>query len=262
MNHNHLFSKDALAEKVALVTGGARDIGRAICLGLAEAGATVVLSHTPTEKSRAGGLRTVEDIRKLGGKATAIAADLTKTQDIITLVEQTRITAGDRIDILVNVAGGLVARRTIQEMDETFWDQVMNLNLKSTWRLTKESLPSMPEGGSIINIASQAGRDGGGAGSLAYATSKGAVMTFTRALAKELGPRRIRVNGVCPGMINTDFHNIFTKPEVRARVAASTPLGREGEAKEVADLVVFLASDSASFINGVNFDINGGTVFS
>ena len=245
MNHNHLFSKDALAEKVALVTGGARDIGRAICLGLAEAGATVVLSHTPTEKSRAGGLRTVEDIRKLGGKATAIAADLTTTQGIFTLVEQTRITAGDRIDILVNVAGGLVARKTIQEMDETFWDQVMNLNLKSTWRLTKESL-----------------RDGGGAGSLAYATSKGAVMTFTRALAKELGPRRIRVNGVCPGMINTDFHNIFTKPEVRARVAASTPLGREGEAREVADLVVFLASDSASFINGVNFDINGGTVFS
>jgi 3-oxoacyl-[acyl-carrier protein] reductase len=86
-------------------------------------------------------------------------------------------------------------------------------------------------------------------------------MTFTRALAKEMGPRKIRVNGICPGTINADFHNIFTNAEVRAKVAHSTPLGREGEAKEVADLVVFLASSHASFINGANIDINGGTVF-
>jgi len=134
--------------------------------------------------------------------------------------------------------------------------------LKSTWRLTKEVLPYVPEGGAIVNIASQAGRDGGGAGSIAYATSKGAVMTFTRGLAKELSPRKIRVNGVCPGMINTDFHNLFTKPEVRQRVAAATPLGREGEASEVANLVAYLASPESSFINGANIDINGGTLFS
>jgi 3-oxoacyl-[acyl-carrier protein] reductase len=248
--------------KVALITGGSRDIGRAVCLGIAAAGATVIVNHSPTEKSAAGGLRTVEDIRKIGGKAFAIAADLTKTQDIVALVQQACAEVSGRIDILVNVAGGLVARKTMEEMDECFWDQVMTLNLKSVWRLTKEVLPFMPDGASIINMSSQAGRDGGGAGSLAYATSKGALMTFTRALAKELGPRRIRVNGICPGMINTDFHNIFTKAEARARVANSTPLGREGEAKEVADLAVFLASDDASFINGANVDINGGTVFS
>lgn len=120
----------------------------------------------------------------------------------------------------------------------------------------------MPDGGAIVNVASQAGRDGGGPGSLAYATSKGGVMTFTRGLAKELGPRKIRVNSVCPGMINTTFHDVFTSPEVRKKVAASTPVGREGEACEVANLVAFLASDEASFVNGTNADINGGTLFS
>jgi 3-oxoacyl-[acyl-carrier protein] reductase len=262
LDSGYLRGKGRLEGKVALVTGGARDIGRAVCLGIAEAGATVVFSHSPTERSALGGLGTLEEIQKLGGRAVAIAADLTKPQDILALVSKACDRAGGRFDILVNVAGGLVARKVIQEMDEAFWDQVMDLNLKSVWRLTKEILPFIPSGGTIVNIASQAGRDGGGAGALAYATSKGALMTFTRALAKELGPRKIRVNGVCPGMINTDFHNVFTKPEVRAKVAASTPLGREGEAREVADLVAFLASNHASFINGANIDINGGTVFS
>ncbi len=186
--------------------------------------------------------RTIEEIQKLRARAFAILANLTRAQDTLGLVERARALVGDRIDILANVAGGLVARKTILEMDESFWDQVMDLNLQSVWRLTKAALPFMPDGASIVNVASQAGRDGGGVGSLAYATSKGAVMTFTRALAKELGAYKIRVNGVCPGMIDTDFHNIFTKPEVRQKVADATPLGREREAKEVADLVAFLAS--------------------
>ncbi|MCJ9754417.1 SDR family oxidoreductase, partial [Neorhizobium sp. BETTINA12A] len=110
-------------------------------------------------------------------------------------------------------------------------------------------------------FASQAGRDGGGPGALAYATSKGAVMTYTRALAKELGPK-IRVNSVCPGMISTTFHDTFTKPEVRERVAAATPLKREGSSQEVASLVAFLMSDDAAFITGACYDVNGGTLFS
>src|SRR5690606_5420705 len=110
--------------------------------------------------------------------------------------------------------------------------------------------------------SSLAGRDGGGPGASAYATSKGAVMTFTRAMAKELGPRNIRVNCVCPGMIATTFHDTFTKDAVRAAVAASTPLRREGQAKEVADLVAYLAPPEASFINGASVDINGGLNFS
>jgi len=119
----------------------------------------------------------------------------------------------------------------------------------------------MPAGGAIVGLASQAGRDGGGPGAMPYAASKGAVMTMTRGLAKELGPD-IRVNSVCPGMINTDFHNVFTKPEVRKHVAGITPLKREGSSKDVANLVAYLASDESAFITGANYDINGGMLFS
>ena len=107
----------------------------------------------------------------------------------------------------------------------------------------------------------QAGRDGGGPGALAYATSKGAVMTFTRGLAKEVGPD-IRVNAVCPGMISTTFHDTFTKPEVRERVAGATSLKREGSSEDVAGLVAFLASDDAAYVTGACYDINGGVLFS
>jgi 3-oxoacyl-[acyl-carrier protein] reductase len=120
----------------------------------------------------------------------------------------------------------------------------------------------MGSGGAVVNFASQAGRDGGGPGAAAYATSKGAVMTFTRAMAKELGPSNIRVNCVCPGMISTTFHDTFTKEEVRGNVAKGTPLRREGAASEVADLVAYLASSQSSFITGASVDINGGLFFS
>ena len=120
----------------------------------------------------------------------------------------------------------------------------------------------MHDGGAIVNFSSQAGRDGGGPGALAYATSKGAIMTFTRGLAKELAPRKIRVNGVCPGMIDTTFHDTFTSPEVRQRVASMAPAGREGKPEDVAKLVVFLASYAAAFVNGTNIDVNGGIFFS
>ncbi len=120
----------------------------------------------------------------------------------------------------------------------------------------------MKEGASIINFASQAGRDGGGPGATAYASSKGAVMTFTRSMAKELGPRGIRVNALCAGMIATTFHDTFTKDEVRVSVAAATPLRRQGNSNEVARTVRALASDDTSFVTGANIDINGGTFFS
>jgi 3-oxoacyl-[acyl-carrier protein] reductase len=147
-------------------------------------------------------------------------------------------------------------------MDESFFEGVMKLNLTSTFLTSKSVVPYMGDGGSIINFASQAGRDGGGPGAAAYASAKGAVMTFTRAMAKELGPSNIRVNCVCPGMISTTFHDTFTKDEVRAKVAAGTPLRREGHAGEVAGLVVYLASPESSFITGASVDINGGMFFS
>jgi 3-oxoacyl-[acyl-carrier protein] reductase len=248
-----------LKGKVALVTGGARDIGRAVSVGLAACGAGVAVDYydNPGEADE-----TVRTIERAGGRAVAIQADVTKADEVERLVTKMREAFGPKIDILVNVAGGLVGRKTVVEMDESFWEAVIAVNLTSVFLVTRAALPHLSDGGAIVNFSSQAARDGGGAGAIAYAAAKAGVMTMTRGLAKELGPRRIRVNCVAPGMINTTFHNTFTKPEVRAKVAAMTPLGREGESREVADLVVYLASDAASFVNGATVDINGGTLFS
>ena len=245
--------------KVAIVAGGSRDIGRAVSLALAEAGASVAVNYF---HDAAAGKETVESIRQAGGTATAFAGDMTRRGDVEKLVAETRRAFGDSIDVLVNVVGGIVARKTLPEMDEEFLEHVLRLNVTSTFLTTQCVLPHMAQGGSIVNLASQAGRDGGGPGAAAYATSKGAVMSLTRAMAKELGPSGIRVNCVCPGMIDTTFHDTFTKDAVRANVAAATPLRREGESREVADLVAYLASSRASFITGASFDINGGTFFS
>ena len=138
----------------------------------------------------------------------------------------------------------------------------MKLHVTSTFLTMKAVRTHMGDAGAVETFASQAGRDGGGPGASAYATSKGAVMTFTRAMAKEFGPSNIRVNCVCPGMISTTFHDTFTKDEVRKNVAAGTPLRREGQATEVADLVAYLASPASSFLTGVSVDINGGMFFS
>lgn len=248
-----------MKKKVALVTGGARDIGRAVSLKLARLGAAVAVNYfdNPGDAEE-----TVRLITSTGGKALALQGDVTKQEEVQRLVEITLSTFGPDIHYLVNVAGGLVARKRMEEMDDAFWSDLLRLNLTSVFLVTKAVLPHMPEGGAIVNFSSQAARDGGGPGAIAYATAKGGVMTMTRGLAKELGPRKIRVNCVAPGMINTTFHNVFTKPEVRQRVASMTPLQREGEADEVADLVVYLVSDEASFVNGASIDINGGIFFS
>ena len=247
-----------LKNKTAFVTGGGRDIGREVCLKLASKGASVLVNYfdSPEEADQ-----TVKMIKTIGGNAVACHGDATKTADIDKCVKKSLAAFGNKIDILVNVCGGLVGRKKMDEMDENFWDFVIGLNLKSTFLVSKAVLPFMPDGGTIINFSSQAARDGGGPGALAYSAAKGGVLTFTRGLAKELGPRKIRVNCVSPGMINTTFHNTFTKPEVRQKVASMTPLGREGEAVEVADLVLYLASGGSSFINGASIEINGGTYF-
>ncbi len=247
-----------LKGKVALITGGGRDIGGQVSRIFAKQGAAVCFNYFDnTEVSEA----TLKEILSKGGKAAAVKGDLTNQFDIDKLVKACVDSFGPKIDILANVTGGLVGRKTMEEMDEKFWDFVVTLNLKTVFLVTKAALPFMKEGGSIINFASQAARDGGGGGAIAYSTAKGGVLTFTKGLAKELGPKGIRVNCVSPGMINTTFHNTFTKPEIRQKVAASTPLRREGEAHEVAELVTYLASDNSSFITGASIEINGGTYF-
>lgn len=248
-----------LEGKVAIVTGGARDLGRAVCIRLAEEGAKVVVNYNSSKENAD---ETLRQIAEIGGTAIAVKADVTSAREVECLVEQTLKTFGGGIDILVNVAGGIVGRRVITDQDEEWYDTLMDLNMKSVWLCTKAVVPFMSEGSSIVNFSSQAGRDGGGPGASLYATSKAAVMCFTRAMAKELGPKGIRVNSVAPGMINTSFHDRFTKPEGREALHRTAPLRREGEAYEVADLVCYLAGPRSTYVTGTNIDINGGCLFS
>ena len=248
----------SLKGKVAIVSGGARDIGRQVSLKLAEAGASVCVNYF-NNKDMAD--ETLALIKNAGGNAIAVQADMSKSAEVKKLVDACVDAFGNTIHILVNVAGGLMGRKVLADLDESFWDVVMDVNLKSAYLATREVVPHMTEGGAIVNFSSQAARDGGGFGAIAYATAKGGILTMTRGLAKELGPKGIRVNCVSPGMINTTFHNTFTKPEVRTNVAAATPLRREGNASEVADLVLYLVSDRSTFINGESVEINGGTYF-
>ncbi len=245
-----------LAGKTAIITGGGRDIGAAAARKLASEGANVAISYF---ESSMGADAVVADIEAAGGKAIAVQADLNLQDGVDKLVSAT-LEAFGGIDVLVNNAGGLVARKTIAEMDLAHWNTVMTLNLTSTFMMTKACLEHI-KAGAVVNLASQAGRDGGGPGSLAYATSKGAVMTFTRGLAKEVGPD-IRVNALCPGMIDTDFHNIHTPDAGRRGFEANAPMKRQGHVDDAANLVLFLACDDSAFMTGTNIDLNGGMLFS
>jgi 3-oxoacyl-[acyl-carrier protein] reductase len=247
-----------LKGKVAIVTGGARDIGRATSLALAARGAAVVVNYLHSAAAAEG---VVAEITAGGGRAIAVKADVSQAVGAAQLVAQSRAAFGAQIHVLVNNAGGLLARKKLEEMDTAFWDEVMALNVRSVFLVTQAVVPCMPEGGAIVNLASLAARDGGGGGALAYSAAKGAVLTLTRGLSKELAPRKIRVNCVSPGMINTTFHDTFTKPEIRAAVAARTSVGREGSADDVANTVVFLATDASAYITGESIEINGGLYF-
>lgn len=246
-----------MKDKVAIIAGGGRDIGRACAIELAKRGANVVITYHSSEETANSA---VAEIEALGQKAVAIKADLTNQESVEATV-QTTIEHFGKVDCLVHVSGGLIDRVKIADMSDEHWHKVMDVNLTSLFKMTRACIPHMPSGSSIVTFASQAGRDGGGGGAVAYATSKGAIMTFTRGLAKELGPD-IRVNSVCPGMISTGFHDTFTQDDIRTKVAAATCAKREGTSEEVAKLVGFLASDESSYMTGNNVDINGGLLFS
>ncbi|MBC7721037.1 MAG: SDR family oxidoreductase [Pedobacter sp.] len=248
----------SLIGKVAIITGGARDIGKQVSIKLAGAGAKVCINYFGNET---GAVKTLAEIKANGGEAITVQGDMSKATDVAKVLAACTGAFGNKIDILVNVAGGIIARKLLQDMDEDFWDTVMNVNLKTAFLVTQAVVPHMIDGGSIVNFSSQAARDGGGFGAVAYSTAKGGILTLTKGLAKELGPKGIRVNCISPGMINTTFHNTFTKDEVRKNVAAATPLRREGNASEIGDLALYLASGDSSFITGASIEINGGTYF-
>ena len=248
-----------LEGKVAIVTGGARDLGRAVSVKLAAEGAKVCLNYFDNPEDAA---ETVKMIETEGGQAIAVQGDMTKAADVKNLFEKAVEAFGDTVHVLVNVVGGIVGRKLIVEQDEAWYAFLMDVNMRSVFLCTREVVPLMKEGGSIVNFSSQAARDGGGPGASMYATAKAAVMCHTRSMAKELGPQGIRVNALAPGMINTSFHDRFTKPEARENLHKTAPLRREGTAMEIADLVCFLACEESSYITGASIDINGGVLFS
>lgn len=248
-----------LEGKVAIVTGGARDIGRAVSLKLASEGAKVVVNYFDNEEDA----KTTQGmIAELGSECIIVQGDMTKEADVKRIVSEAKKAFGEQIHVLVNVVGGIVGRKKITEQDEAWYNFLMDVNMKSCWLCTKEVVPFMPRGGAIVNFSSLAAKDGGGPGASIYATAKGAVAVFTRAMAKELGPDGIRVNAVAPGTIATSFHDRFNTPENRERMKGIYPLRREGDAADVADLICFLACDDSDYITGTNIDINGGIFFS
>jgi 3-oxoacyl-[acyl-carrier protein] reductase len=250
-----------LLGKRALITAGAQGIGLAISQQLLRAGCDIVV-HYRTSAEAARGL--ASEAKKLGRRCAIVSADLTETEGCERLVAATIEFLGG-LDILINNAGSLIARRSFAEADDEFWAETMSLNLGSLRRVTRAAVPHLATaaktggGASIVNLSSLAGRKGGHRGSLAYATAKGAILTFTRALATEVGPDGIRVNALAPGFIaGTSFHNTHTTAESAKATVATIPLGRAGTADDVARAAVYLASEFDGFITGATLDINGG----
>jgi len=251
MENNKLIGKNVL------ITAGAQGIGEAITKHFIDSGANVAI-HYFSSADTANQL--IEYAMGKGLKAVAISGDLTKEKDANTLVEKTLEALGG-LDILINNAGSLVARKMLNELEAEFWHKVMDINMTSMQFVTRAASPYLAknENSSIVNLASLAGRKGGHPGSLVYATSKGAILTYTRALATELGPQGIRVNAVAPGLIlGTSFHDTHTTKESAAATIEGIPINRAGNADDVARAVLYLASEYDGFITGATLDINGG----
>lgn len=245
-----------LTGKAALITGASSGIGAATALVFADLGARVAFTY---HNNQEGAEKVRAEIGRNGAKPLMIKADVRRREEIESLVDRTVKELGP-IDILVNNAGSLVERQRIAQITDERWEEVLNLNLTSAMICSRLVAPSMVERktGAMVNIVSIAGRNGGGPGALAYSTAKGALITFTKGLARELAPHGVRVNGVAPGVIDTPFHEVFSTPEMIRNFVAGIPMGRTGTSMECATAIAFLASNAASYITGETMEVNGG----
>lgn len=249
-----ILSKFALTDRVAIVTGSGRGIGKGIALGFAQAGAHVSGCARTVEEIEA----TADEIRALGRRSLAIRTDVRESEQVDEMVRKTVEEFG-RIDILVNNAGGLFVVAVL-DMSERAWDAIIRENLKSVFLCSKAVAKVMVEQrkGSIVNLASMAGRTGS-PGMAHYGAAKAGIINLTQSLAAEWAPYKIRVNAIAPGPVWTPgAATVWPTPELQAQVVSRILLGRFGQPEDIAAVAIYLASDASDWVTGQTFDVNGG----
>ena len=244
-----------LTDKVALVTGASRGIGRAIALLMAKQGADVVVNYSGSEGAAQ---ETVDAILAMGRKAIKIKANVGNAEEVAAMVDEAHTTFG-RIDILVNNAG-ITRDGLLMRMKDSDWDDVININLKGVYLMTKavSKIMMKQRSGKIVNMTSVVGVTGN-AGQANYSASKAGVIGFTKTCAKELASRGITVNAIAPGFIHTDMTDVLPD-KVKDAMVQTIPLGRMAEPDEVAAVAAFLVSDMSSYITGQVINVDGGMV--
>ncbi len=247
--------------KKALITGASTGIGAATAIAFAREGASVIINYRSSEQKAR---EVMKKARELGAEAYVFKADVTNEAEIADLMKFIESTFG-YLDVLVNNAGGLLERREITSSDLEYWRRHIDLNLTSVYLVTKNSLPLLLRSPSkervIVNVSSIAAFTGGGRGAFAYASAKGGVKTLTRAMAKELAQHRIRVVAVMPGLIVTPFHEKAKTGDVEGWAEKQVLLKRAGSAEEVAEVIAFLASERASYVNSTEIYVDGGWMY-
>ncbi|MFA6507021.1 MAG: glucose 1-dehydrogenase [Treponemataceae bacterium] len=246
--------------KVVLITGASTGLGAAMADAFGSLGAKVVIHYNISETSAKD---VAARIGKSGAATMVVQADVTKQEDVDRLVKTVTDEWG-RIDVLINNAGGLLRRASVEEMTDEDFYRVVDLNITSTFRMCRAVVPLMKRqgGGNIINFSSVAARNGGASGAVLYASTKAFVSTFTHGLSKEVAAYEIRVNAIAPGVIDTPFHEKYTSPELMKTMAGGIALKRLGTADEISGTAIYLASDAlSSFTTGEVIDVNGGAWF-
>ncbi|MFX0195255.1 MAG: SDR family NAD(P)-dependent oxidoreductase [Candidatus Hodarchaeota archaeon] len=246
-----------LSGKVAIVTGAGRGMGEATSKLLATHGAIVIVNDIDPKRVE----RVTTEINHQNGTAKAIPADVADNKQVTKLVETVFKTYG-RIDVLVNNAGVLRRRTSVEEIPDEEWDLVLNVNVKGVFNCSKAVMKIMKQqrSGKIVNISSSAGRSTSELGGAHYTASKAAVLGLSRHFARELAPFNINVNTICPGLIDTPMIRESTTPEELEAERKQIPMGRLGTPEEEAELVLFLVSEASSYINGATIDLNGASL--